>query len=94
MIFFSCVEEQDEANPEETVERAKASIIKRIDQVNMKDLMIYSYAHLAPALSSPDVAIRILKGPESSLVESGYKQQPPSPGSSPNLPAGQLRPYL
>lgn len=71
-VFFSCVEKQDEADPEDIVDRAKASMIKRIDQVKVKDLMIFPYAHLAPALSSPNVTLRILKGLESSLAENGY----------------------
>lgn len=72
MVFFSCVEKQDEANPQKVVEEAKESIIKRLDQVKVKDLMIFPYAHLAPALSSPEVALRVLKGLESALVDEGY----------------------
>ncbi len=72
MVFLSCIEKQDEANPEEIIGRAKVSIIKRMDQVKAKDLMIFPYAHLAPDLGSPEVALRILKGLESSLVENGY----------------------
>ncbi len=34
--------------------------------------MIFPYAHLAPALSSPDIALLILKGLESSLAKESY----------------------
>jgi threonyl-tRNA synthetase len=72
MVFFSCVEEIDEVNPKKVVAMAKESIIKRLDQVKMKDLKIFPYAHLATALSSPGVALLILKELESSLAEEGY----------------------
>jgi threonyl-tRNA synthetase len=72
MVFFSCVERLDEANPQKVVEGAKESIIKRLNQVKVKDLMIFPYAHLAPALSSPEVALWILMGLESALAEEGY----------------------
>jgi hypothetical protein len=72
MVFFSCVENQDEANPQNVMEGAKEIIIKRLDQVKVKDLMIFPYAHLAPALCSPEVALRVLKGLESALAEEGY----------------------
>lgn len=72
MVFFSCVEKQDEANPQKVVEEAKESLIKRLDQVKVKNLMIFPYAHLAPKLSSPEVALYILKGLESALASEGY----------------------
>ncbi len=72
MVFFSCVEKQDETNPRKVVEAAKESIIKRLDQVKVSDMMIFPYAHLAPALGSPDVALWILKELESALSAEGY----------------------
>jgi Archaea-specific editing domain of threonyl-tRNA synthetase len=62
----------DEANPQRVVEKAKDSIIKRLGQVKGKDLMIFLYAHLAISLSSPEVALNILKGLESALKEMGF----------------------
>jgi threonyl-tRNA synthetase len=72
MVFFSCIEKSDEANPQKVMQIAKERIIKRLCQVKAKDVMIFPYAHLAPELSSPDVALWILKGLESSLAEEGY----------------------
>ena len=72
MVFFSCIEKLDEANPNRVVEKAKDSIIKRLGQVKEKDLMIFPYAHLAISLSSPEVALNILKGLESALREKGF----------------------
>jgi threonyl-tRNA synthetase len=62
MVFFSCVERQDEADPQEVMEEAEESIIRRLDQLKVKELMIFPYAHLAPALGSSDVALWILRG--------------------------------
>ncbi|NMB84718.1 MAG: hypothetical protein GYA29_00525 [Methanothrix sp.] len=72
MVFFSCIEKQDESNPEGVVEDAKESIIRRLDQVKAKDLMIFPYAHLALSLSSPEAALQILRELESALAAEGY----------------------
>ncbi len=72
MVFFTCIEKLDEANPQKVVEKAKNSIIKRLGQVKEKDMMIFPYAHLAMVLSSPEVALNILKGLESLLIEEGF----------------------
>jgi threonyl-tRNA synthetase len=72
MVFFSCVERMDEVVSEKVVEDAVESVIKRLDQVKVKDLMIFPFAHLAPALSSSDVALWILGELESSLAKGGY----------------------
>ncbi|MDD3043068.1 MAG: threonine--tRNA ligase [Methanosarcinaceae archaeon] len=69
LTAFMAVEKADEANPGETVEKAVSEIEKVAGQVKTDRIMLYPYAHLSSDLSSPKVAVRVLKDIEAALSE-------------------------
>ena len=73
IVAFSCVETYDEAKPDETIASIKDEIIKVADKMKLKSIVIFPFAHLSQSLSHPEVALKILKGVESSLKESGFE---------------------
>jgi len=69
VILFCCAEKIDEDNPHNIIENATAEVIKRLEMIKAKRVMIYPYAHFTNDLSSPETAIKILASLESSLKE-------------------------
>lgn len=69
VVLFCCSEKIDEDNPHSVIENATKEIIKRLEMIKSKRVMIYPYAHFTSDLSSPETAIKILIGLESSLKE-------------------------
>ncbi|MDQ1253191.1 MAG: threonyl-tRNA synthetase [Euryarchaeota archaeon] len=69
LTAFTAVEKVDEANPEEAVEKAVFEIEKVAAQVKTNRIMLYPYAHLSSDLSSPKVAVQVLKGIETALSD-------------------------
>lgn len=69
LTAFMAVEKADEANPDKTVEKTVAEIEKVAGQVKTNRIMLYPYAHLSSDLSSPKVAVKVLKGIEAALSE-------------------------
>lgn len=69
LTAFTAVEKVDEANPEEAVEKAVSEIEKVAVQVKTNRIMLYPYAHLSSDLSSPKVAVQVLKGIEAALSD-------------------------
>jgi threonyl-tRNA synthetase len=67
LTAFTAVEKVDEANPEEAIEKAVSEIEKVAVQVKTNRIMLYPYAHLSSDLSSPKVAVQVLKGIEAAL---------------------------
>ncbi len=67
LTVFMAVESADEPNPEDTIKRTVAEIEKAAAQVKAERLMLYPYAHLSSNLSSPKVAVSVLKGIEKAL---------------------------
>jgi hypothetical protein len=67
VVLFCCVEKLDERNPEHVIDSAKKNVMARIAKLNVRQVMIYPYAHLTSSLGSPDCALGILKGLEMSL---------------------------
>ena len=61
------VESVDEANLEETIEKTVSEIEKVAAQVKTNRIMLYPYAHLSSDLSSPKVAVQVLKRIETAL---------------------------
>ena len=72
IVAFSCVEKYDEIKPEETINSIREEIIKVADKMKLKNIVIFPFAHLSQSLSHPEVALKILKGTESSLTEEGF----------------------
>ncbi|WIM46667.1 threonine--tRNA ligase [Methanosarcina mazei] len=67
LTAFTAVESVDEANPEEAIKKAVSEIEKVAAQVKTNRIMLYPYAHLSSDLSSPKVAVLVLKGMEAAL---------------------------
>ncbi|APH39011.1 threonine--tRNA ligase [Methanohalophilus halophilus] len=70
LTAFMAVESSDEANPKDVAEKAVAEIKKTASQVNTDNVMLYPYAHLSSDLSSPKIAVSVMKDIENSLVDS------------------------
>ncbi|MEA1985263.1 MAG: threonyl-tRNA synthetase editing domain-containing protein, partial [Euryarchaeota archaeon] len=67
LTAFMAVESFDEADPAQVVSRTVAEIEKTASQVKASSIMLYPYAHLSSDLSSPKVAVSVLKGIEKVL---------------------------
>jgi threonyl-tRNA synthetase len=67
LTAFMAVEKADETNPSETIEKTTAEIEKVATQVKADRIMLYPYAHLSSDLSSPKLAVEVLKGIEVGL---------------------------
>ena len=72
LVGFCTIEKEDEANPQEVIEKAGASIAEVADSVHASQLLVYPYAHLSSSLGSRDKAITILEGLSTFLTEKGY----------------------
>ncbi|ATU07597.1 threonine--tRNA ligase [Methanohalophilus portucalensis] len=70
LTAFMAVESTDEANPKDVAEKAVAEIKKTASQVNTDNVMLYPYAHLSSDLSSPKMAVSVMKDIENSLIDS------------------------
>ena len=67
LVVFTAVEKDDENNPEGIVKNLVNEIKKTNDQVKAENVVLYPYAHLSSSLSSPKVAVQILKDTEEAL---------------------------
>ncbi len=72
LVAFCTVEKEDEANPDEVVEKASDSIAEVADSVRTNRLLVYPYAHLSSSLASSGIAIPALKDLASHLIDRGY----------------------
>lgn len=70
LTAFMAVESSDEANPKDVAEKAVAEIKKTASQVNTDNVMLYPYAHLSSDLSSPKMAVSVMKDIENNLIDS------------------------
>jgi len=73
LVVFSAVEKADAKNPEATLANAVAAISKNYSAVKANRIVIYPYAHLSSDLSSPDIAVKILRSLESALKDGGME---------------------
>ncbi|MCQ1535367.1 hypothetical protein FTO70_06620 [Methanosarcina sp. KYL-1] len=73
VVLYCCVEKNDEDSPASVIENSTGEIIRRLEMIKAKRVMIYPYAHLANDLSSPETAIEILTGLENSLKDRGLE---------------------
>lgn len=71
LVVFTAVEKDDENNPQEIVKNLVKEVIKTNDQVKAENIVLYPYAHLSSSLSSPKVAVQVLKGAEEALNAEG-----------------------
>jgi len=64
LVVFSAVEKRDEKNPDAVVQKVVDNVLDVFGQVKAKNVVVYPYAHLSSDLSSPHVAMNVLKGME------------------------------
>ena len=72
LTTFTAVEKIDEKNPKQAVSQAIAEIIKTADQLKVKNIMLYPYAHLSSDLANPKKAQEILMELEYELKQKNY----------------------
>lgn len=73
VVLLTCVELNDEFCPEEVVKSAVENILKRLDKIKCRRVMIYPYAHLSSGLASPKRSLEILKSLEEALKDEGLE---------------------
>lgn len=71
LVVFTAVEKDDENNPQGIVKNLVKEVIKTNDQVKAENIVLYPYAHLSSSLSSPKVAVQVLKDAEEDLNAEG-----------------------
>lgn len=71
LVVFTAVEKDDENNPQGIVKNLVKEVIKTNDQVKAENIVLYPYAHLSSSLSSPKVAVQVLKDAEEALNAEG-----------------------
>ena len=71
LVVFTAVEKDDENNPQGIVKNLVKEVIKTNDQVKAENIALYPYAHLSSSLSSPKVAVQVLKDAEEALNAEG-----------------------
>ncbi|MBT9657575.1 threonine--tRNA ligase [Methanobrevibacter smithii] len=71
LVVFTAVEKDDENNPQGIVKNLVKEVIKTNDQVKAENIVLYPYAHLSSSLSSPKVAVQVLKDAEEALGAEG-----------------------
>ena len=76
LTAFIAVESGDEEGVDDVVEGAVDEIVDVADELGVKGVMVYPYAHLSQDLGSPDVAVDVLKRIAGHLREDhGYEVQ-------------------
>lgn len=73
LVVFVAVEKEDESNQDQIVKNLVHEVKNVYGQVKAKNIVIYPYAHLSSSLSSPKVAIEVLKETEAKLIEEGLE---------------------
>ncbi len=72
LIILSSVEKQDEVSPEKIAQNAVKEITDLAEKVKTKNIVLHPFAHLFGELSTPQVAIQVLKIMESELIQKGF----------------------
>lgn len=72
LVVFSCVEKLDEVNPAKVVDGATREIVDVMHRLQIKNVMVFPFAHLAQTLSSPSVALGVLRELEQKLKANGF----------------------
>ena len=72
LTTFIAVEKVDEKSPEQAVLEASKEILKTADQLKVKNIMIYPYAHLSSDLGNAKSAKEILVKLENEIKNKGF----------------------
>jgi threonyl-tRNA synthetase len=73
LLILVSVEKKDETSPENVSRKAAEEAANLARQLKVRTIVLHPFAHLFGELSSPDVAIGVLKLTEENLVRSGFK---------------------
>jgi len=73
LVCLSAVEKADEGSPQAVAEKAADEILKVFNEVKADSVVLYPYAHLSSSLSSPAVALEVLKEIEALLAKKKVK---------------------
>lgn len=78
LIAFICIEKLDESDMENKCMKAVDEIIEVSSRINVKNIVIYPYAHLSNQLGSLENTVKALRLIVQGLMEMGYqvKQSP------------------
>ena len=72
LTSFTAVEKIDEKNPSQAVKQAVDEITKTAEQLKVKNIMLYPYAHLSSNLARPKTAQEILTEIEYELSQKNF----------------------
>jgi threonyl-tRNA synthetase len=72
LTAFTAVEKIDEKNPSQSVKQAVDEIVKTAEQLKVKNIMLYPYAHLSSDLAKPKKAQEILIEIEFELKQKNF----------------------
>ena len=72
LIILSSVEKRDEAGLEKIAQNTVKEIIDLAEKIKTKNIVLHPFAHLFGELSTPQVAIQVLKIAESELTQKGF----------------------
>jgi threonyl-tRNA synthetase len=73
LVLLSSVEKLDEVNPGLVAESAIKDVLEWLGKLKVTRVMIFPFAHLTSTLSSPVVALTVLKSLEAGLKTSGIE---------------------
>lgn len=73
LLILASVERADEPNPELVAKSAGEEIAKLARQLKIKTIVIHPFAHLFGELSSPELAVKVLKLAERNLSQDGFR---------------------
>ncbi len=69
LVVFTAVEKVDEKNPDAVIKRYLLEIRNVAQQLSVKTIVLYPYAHLSSSLASPKVAQKIMQDAEKELAK-------------------------
>lgn len=72
LTVFTAVEKVDEKSPSQAIKQAVDEIVKTVEQLKVKNIMLYPYAHLSSDLASPKKAQEILVEMEYELKQKNF----------------------
>ena len=72
LVIFVTVEKCDAENPSKVINESVTETIKKANQLGVKNLVVFPFAHLSEQVSDPDTATKIMKEIHDRLVSLEY----------------------
>lgn len=73
LVILSSVEKRDESHSKEIAEKASKEIMEFADKLKVTTVVLHPFAHLFGELSSPQVAIEVIKSIEKRLTQENLR---------------------